>query len=141
VFTFWIQNVSETRGKLIMCLRSGSRMFTFWIQKHSVAPSSHRHFSTPTSFRPRHFDSHSHLFLAIFGSGNAELRTIQNQKKQVSCIDVLLPPLSVRRQHRFVHRHFRRHQPRRRVGRVYIIVPPSSQSHPPSFQPLLLASR
>jgi hypothetical protein len=49
----------------------------------------------------------------------------------LSCVDVLLPPLSVRRQHR-VHRHFR-------VGRVYIIEQPSSQSHPPSFQPLLLA--
>ena len=63
------------------------------------------------------------------------------QLASLSCVDVLLPPLSVHRQHHFVHRHFRRHRQHRHVGCIYIIVPPSIQSHLPSFQPLLLASR
>ena len=61
-------------ASLIMCLRSGSRI-------KSAAHLPPLPFSTCTSLGPRHFDSHSHLFLTNFGSGNAELRTIQNQKK------------------------------------------------------------
>jgi len=41
-------------------------------------------FSTPTSLRPCHFDSHSHLFLANFGSGNAELRSSRTKKNRFS---------------------------------------------------------
>ncbi len=66
-------------ASLIMCLRSGSRI-------KSVAHLPPSPFSTPTSLGPRHFDSYSHLFLADFGSGNAELRTIQSKKKQVRFI-------------------------------------------------------
>ena len=58
-----IHEIGETRGKLIMCLRSGSRMFTFWIQNQSVAHLPPSPISTPTSLRPRHFYSHSHLRL------------------------------------------------------------------------------
>ncbi len=36
----------------------------------------HCHFHTPTSLHPCHFDLHSHFSSPIFGSGNAETRTI-----------------------------------------------------------------
>jgi hypothetical protein len=66
-----IHEIGKSCGEL-------NHVFTFWIQIKSVLvphlpPSP---FSIPTSLRPRHFDLHSHLFLADFGSGNAELRTI-----------------------------------------------------------------
>jgi hypothetical protein len=44
--------------------------------------SIHRHFPTPTSPPPSPFPFALTFFLAVFGSGNAEPRTIQYEKKR-----------------------------------------------------------
>jgi hypothetical protein len=42
--------------------------------------SVHCHFHPKTSLHPSHFDTHSHFFLAIFGSGIQNLEPFRTKK-------------------------------------------------------------
>ena len=68
-----IHEIGKSCGELIMCLRSESRIKSVT----HLPPSPFFHFYFPPT-SPFRFALPS--FFADFGSGNAELRTIQNQK-------------------------------------------------------------